>query len=252
MGATLDQKMQMLFEAARRSLFACELSLDRLMRELADLRPSIEAREELGARIIPPLISAVGFIDFAHRFGQTVDALPRIRKKSPELIRLREALKNIEYARNHLQHMRGDLGTNEPLDYPILGSISWIEDGWCFSVAAAQPIAADFASIAFDFQRGQWAGKVQYTVKRVPIELSETLDEMRRAYAFLLTLLVFDNPEESSPAWGKTSVAAFRLSTDEPSAALPGHQVYKISRQAIECVSSALPPIDSPNTVGKK
>lgn len=244
MSATLDQKMQMLFEAARRSLFACELSFERLMGELAGLRPSIEAHEELGSRIIPPLISAVGFIDFAHRFGQTVDALPRVSKKSPELSQLRSALKNIEYARNHLQHMRGDLGSNESLDYPILGSISWIEDEWCFSIAAAQPIAAAFASIAFDLQRGQWVGRVQYTVKRVPIELSLTLEEMRRAYAFLLTTVVFDNPEESSPAWGKSSVAAYRFSKDEPMGLPPGHQVFRVNSQGIEHLASTPP---SPN-----
>jgi hypothetical protein len=120
-----EEKFVLLFEAAKRSLLATERLFQRLTRDLAELQPELEGGIKIGEKAVSPLLSAVAFVDFAHRFGTIVDSLPLLTKRAPELRKLQVALSPVETARNHLQHLRGDLSSNADIDYPLLGSLSW-------------------------------------------------------------------------------------------------------------------------------
>lgn len=208
---SLEEKFNALFETARRSLFAADLTANRLMTELGELESPVEAQEDIGSRAIAPLVTAAGFVDFAHRFGSIMDSLPMVNKKSTEMRALRNVLKDVEIARNHLQHMRGDLASNEQIDYPVLGALSWVNGEWCFSMCAAQPYQADFPSIAFNTQTKQWATTCQYTVKRISIDVPRTLRQMHAAYEWLISHMTFSNPSDAALTWGQTHSLRFRL-----------------------------------------
>jgi hypothetical protein len=206
-----DEKYSLLFEAARRSLYAADTIYKRLAIELSCLEPRIDAGLELGADGLPPLITATAFIDFVHRFGSIVDALPRVSKKSGEVKSLRTALMHVEFARNHLQHMRGDLSSNEPIDYPILGSLSWIGQSRCYAICAAQATPADYATIAYDTVEKRWATICQYQVKRVEIDLPAVLRQSHLTYAWLVKQTNFTNAMEAQLGWGQTSAIVFNV-----------------------------------------
>jgi len=206
-----QEKYSLLFEAAKRSLFAGRIIADRLTQELMALQQDIHSNTDIGERAIPPLITAAAFVDFCHRFGSVVDAMPLVNKKSAAIRALREALKNVEIARNHLQHMRNDLSSNEPIDYPILGSVSWVDDGCCYSICASQPAAAEYFSIAYNTQANEWETTCQYTVKRISIDVPDTLKQMNRTYDWLVSISTFSDPSVAELRWGQTSALAMRM-----------------------------------------
>ncbi|TXI50827.1 MAG: hypothetical protein E6Q50_02375 [Lysobacter sp.] len=208
-----SEKYTLLFEAARRSLYACDLAYKRLLIELSSLEPRIDANIELGQEGIPPLLTAAGFVDFAHRFGSIVDSLPLVNKKSEEIKTLRASLKNVEFARNHLQHMRGDLCSNEPIDYPILGSLSWIGGESCYALCPTQATPVDYVSIAYDNVERRWATTCQYQVKRIEIDIPKVLRQAHLTYAWLVKQTTFADPNEKQLSWGKTSAMVIRLAS---------------------------------------
>lgn len=57
------------YESAKRSVLAAEVLLRRLETELAELEPILSDAEKLSERFGPILITAMGIVDFAHRFG---------------------------------------------------------------------------------------------------------------------------------------------------------------------------------------
>ena len=206
------EKYALLFEASRRSLYACEFAFKRLHVELASLESRIDAGLDLGLDGLAPLLTATCFIDFAHRFGSIADALPLVSKKSEEMKAQREVLKSVEFARNHLQHMRGDLSSNEPIDYPILGALSWVSQTRCYAICSAQATPADFHTIAYDRQEGRWVTTCQYQVKRVEIDLPRVLRQAHATYAWLVKQTTFSKPEEAQLSWGQTPAVVIDVS----------------------------------------
>jgi hypothetical protein len=161
-----QDKFALLFETARRSLLATDLILSRLKEELSALEPEIQSGVDIQGKAASPLLAAVALIDFSHRFGSVVDALPLINKKTIELRLLREALESVEIARNHLQHMRGDLSASSVVDYPLLGAISWANGNSGYTICMSQPQTTDILSLAYDTHNMCWATSLQYTVNR--------------------------------------------------------------------------------------
>ncbi|MGH8678000.1 MAG: hypothetical protein ACREUQ_06595, partial [Burkholderiales bacterium] len=129
---------------------------------------------------------------------------------------IRDALKSVENARNHLQHMRGDLSTNEPIDYPILGALSWTNGEWCYCTLPAQPFQSEIPSIAFNIQECRWATNCQYTVKRISIDIPGTLDQMRKTYVWLVSQMQFAQPSDAELKWGKTESFRMRIEIEHP------------------------------------
>lgn len=211
MTRTPQEKFSLLFETTRRSLLASDLILDRLTSELSalesDINQNIDVRE--GAAL--PLLTAVALIDFSHRFGSVVDALPLVNKKSVELRALREALEPVETARNHLQHMRGDLSSNEPIDYPLLGALSWANGRSSYTICMSQPQKADVQSLAYDTHNLCWATTLQYTVKNTAIDIPRITSSMHRTYDWIVSSVDCLAPAQSSLAWGGTLAFRFHV-----------------------------------------
>jgi hypothetical protein len=218
------EKFILLFEAAKRSLLAAEELLKRLTADLSALEQDIVGQVQLDERAIGPLLSAVAFVDFAHRFGSIVDALPLVSKSAPELRQLRGTLRSIEDARNHLQHMRGDLSSNEAILYPILGALSWSNGDNSYTVYMSQPAQTAACSIVYDTQNRCWVCQHEYRLKDAAIDLDKVLAEMRNAYRFVSKSI--SDREFASLRWGKTIAFAFVVNTNM--------QGFKQAREPLE------------------
>lgn len=211
MSRTPQEKYVLLFEAMKRSLLAADMLLQRLASEVSALESDIDLRINIESRAVAPLLNAVAFVDFAHRYGSIVDSLPLINKRAPEIRRLRVALAEVEKARNHLQHMRGDLSSNEDIKYSVLGSVAWANGQSSYTIFMSQPTPADAHSIVYDRQERCWIAKHQYTVKDATINLDAVLSEMHSTYEWIVNAVQLSDPEFSKLKWGETHAFCFRV-----------------------------------------
>lgn len=208
---TPEQKFVLLFEAVKRSFLAAQELQRHLAADLLSFEQDILSGIEIGERAISPLLAAISFVDFAHRFGSLVDSLPLLNKRAPEIRRLRSSLVVVEKARNHLQHLRGDLSSNDEINYALLGELCWTNQNVVFLLSLTQPSSVERASISFDVHNKRWTAKHRYIVKDVWVDFDPTLAEMRGAFEWISTKVTFGDPEFSSLTWGKTLAVACRL-----------------------------------------
>jgi hypothetical protein len=197
---TREEKLVLLCEAAKRTLVTFDRMHDRLWRQLRELSPRIAdvtALDEVSPEIY---IDCMGLVDAAHRFGQLVDAMPLISKKAPQIRLLQQAVANIEEARNHLQHLRGELVGNAPIDYPILGSLSWAIDDGCYVLGFSQP-GAQIYSLVYDREERRWMNQLVYRVKQWNLDLDKTRTQLHAAFDWLRTQLATDPPHILDPSW---------------------------------------------------
>ncbi|MFN7488807.1 MAG: hypothetical protein ACK5QK_03670 [Chryseotalea sp.] len=206
-----EEKFLLLFEAAKRSLLTLDILFNRIKVQLRDFESSIDNNTDLGDKIAMPLIEVSALVDYSHRFYSIVDALPLIHKKAPEIVRLRTNMKNVIEIRNYLQHMRGDLSSNKQIKYSILGSLSWIGTGNCYTVFMTQPSQAEAVGIAYDMYERKWVTNYQYELNNKLIYLDTLYNEMKTAYDYITTLVKFSDPEFSKLKWGQSQALSLRL-----------------------------------------
>ena len=211
MNRSSDQKFSLLFEAAKRCLLASDLLLARLDSSLAALEPDIDASVDIAERAALPLLDAVALVDFAHRFGSIVDALPLISKKALPIRELHLALRVVVNARNYLQHLRGDLSSNNEIRYPILGVLSWSRNDACYTVHFGQSSETDFYSMAFDLQNSRWTAKYQFTIKSYVMDLEAIVKAMNETYSWFVTIVNASDPALLQLNWGQTQSFALRI-----------------------------------------
>jgi hypothetical protein len=171
---------------------------------LAAIEPRLAPTGEVNELIVPALLSAVSLTDFAHRFGELMAAMPLIPTNPPQLRGLRNALIPVELIRNYLQHLRGELATNDPVDYPLLGSIAWAKGRQSFVVAMGQATPNSFASMVYDTVNNCWVARLRYSVGHTAVDFDPLLEEMHKAYVWLVERVKFSDPEFSKLTWGKT------------------------------------------------
>jgi hypothetical protein len=211
---TPDQKFVTLFEAAKRSLLAAEPLQKRLAADLLSFEQDLRSGIDIADRASAPLLSAISFVDFAHRFGSPVDALPRINKKSAEIRRLKEALTPIEKARNHLQHLRGDLSSDAEINYSLLGELCWTNGDTAYFIALTDPHSVSHTSIAFDTLERRWTAKHRYSVKNSWIDIDPIARVMRDTLDWISSKVTFSDESFGKLEWGKTLAGAIRVSID--------------------------------------
>jgi hypothetical protein len=214
---TPEQKFITLFEAAKRSLLATIELHCRLTSDLRTLEGPLESGEDIGDSAISPLLSAVSFVDFAHRFGALIDALPLLKKNAPELRALHSAIAPVERARNHLQHLRGDLSSNEPIRYSLLGELCWTNAEACYFLALTDPHEVKHVTIAYDASKQRWAETIRYSVRDIWVNVDKVLDEMRKAFDWVCSKSAINDPQVRELKWGMTIGGAFRISIETPS-----------------------------------
>jgi hypothetical protein len=207
-----EEKFRLLIEVARRSLLMCELLVQRLDAELRAVEPYIGASADLGDRVVPAFLSATGFIDFAHRFGEVVDSLPLISRRASECGALRNALAPVVIGRNYLQHLRNELNTNGPIEFAAMGVIGWTREDRAYSALFSQCTKMTVSSQEYNPITRRWNTRLQYQIKTQVIDFDATLAAIQTCYDWIAETMAprmgLDLFEKS---WGRTQAFALRF-----------------------------------------
>ena len=208
---TKETKFLIIFEAAKRSLLATEILFTKIKTELGTFEPSIDKSIDIGDAAAIPLIDSIAFIDFSHRFGTLVDSIPLIKKNSVQLKKLRNILKDVEKARNHLQHLRGDLSADKEIRYPILGALQWSTSEVGYILAFTQPIEFDIIGMSYDLVEENWENTLEYNILDLKINLGKVLKEMKLTYDYIVSQIEFSDADFSKLTWGATQSLGIKI-----------------------------------------
>jgi hypothetical protein len=195
------------FEGAKRSVLAAEVLLHRLGNELAELQPIIHQTPNIADKFGPVLVTAMGIIDFAHRFGQLIEGMPLLKDSTrrKHFQKLRDALSPVTDTRNHLQHLRNELSAGSSIDYPLMGSLTWVHGDQCYAVGLlTQGFEVTFPSMAFGAFGIGYVARYQYTVATQSILLDPLVATMRESFDWLASKIVFSDPNYEKVGWGQT------------------------------------------------
>lgn len=201
-----QEKFVILYDTAKK----CVLILDNLYADFENgtfqLRDA--AKVENDPSVVTKIyISALGLIDYFHRFHEIISAMTLIRKDRPELKKLKNALEPVKDCRNYLQHMRGDLMKNDPIKYPILGAISWIHEGRNYTLFPNQPMqGVSLPGIAYDTFAGKYVCKYLLIVGGHEIQIDTVYTEVKAFWEWLEKAVVIEPPQIKDYAWGKPMI----------------------------------------------
>lgn len=203
-------KFALAFEAVKRCLLSCEVLRQRLWSEVKSVQHIVEAGGAVDELIAPALLSATAFVDFAYRFRHLVEVMPLVRQRAPEVLALIQATASVETARHHLQHMRRDLRATEPVLYPLLGAVSWVDGNRSFTVCLSSNAATDVASMSYDMVHGRFTADLAFDIKNTTVYFDAVLAQMRTVYAWLAVhSAAAELPKEL--VWGKTHAVRFSI-----------------------------------------
>jgi hypothetical protein len=201
-----QEKFVTLYDTAKK----CLLILDHLYSDferatlLATDTPKVEADSSIVTEIY---IAALGLVDYLHRFHEIVRAMPLLRKDLPELKKLKEALIPVQNCRNYLQHMHGDLMSNDSITYPILGAISWIHEGRNYILFSNQATVSYSApGIVYDRFSEKYICKYQLTIGGHEIQLDIVYTQVKSFWTWLEKVAVIQPPQIKDYAWGKPTI----------------------------------------------
>ncbi|HEB72010.1 MAG TPA: hypothetical protein ENI77_05260 [Nitrospirae bacterium] len=201
-----QEKFVTLYETAKR----CLLILDHLYTDLENgtSLASDATKVENDSSIVPGIyIAALGLIDYFHRFNGIVSAMPLIRKDRPELKKLGTAIKSVKDCRNYLQHMCDDLKQSGPIEYPILGSISWIFEGRHYILLSNQATQDWSASgIAYDRFAEKYICSYQLVVGGSEIQIDNVYTAVKSFWAWLEKSFAIEPSHIKDYTWGKPTI----------------------------------------------
>lgn len=201
-----QEKFVVLYDTAKK----CLLILDHLYANLENAtNQAIDAtkiKQDLSI-VTNIYISALGLIDYFHRFHEVVAAMTLIRKDRPELKQLGKAIEPVKECRNYLQHMRGDLMKNDSIDYPILGAISWIHEGRNYTIFSNQATQSmSVPGIAYDRFAANYICKYQLIVGGHEIRIDNVYREIKLFWAWLEKNVVIEPSHIKDYTWGNPTV----------------------------------------------
>lgn len=202
MKRSVQEKFVVLYETAKK----CLLILDHLFADLEKQTNEATDAENVknSPSVVPALyVSALGLIDYFHRFHEVVSVMTLINKKQPELKRLTKAMVPVTLCRNYLQHMRGDLMKNDSIDYPVLGAISWVYGGRNYILFSSQATHSfSVPGIAYDRFAQKYVCKFQLIVGGHEIRLDSVYSEIKSFWIWLEKSFAIEPSYIRDYAWG--------------------------------------------------
>lgn len=202
----VNEKFVILYDTAKKCLLIVDHLFSALEQSTLQAEDSVKVTENNS--VVPEIyISALGLIDFFHRFNEIISTMPLISKKQPELKSLSKALKPVKDCRNYLQHMRGDLMKNESISYPILGAISWTHEGRNYVLSSSQPTKNfSMPCIVFDTFENKYICKYQLVIGGHEIQLDTVYNEIKLFWAWLENSVVMTPSHLKDYTWGKPRI----------------------------------------------
>jgi hypothetical protein len=201
-----QEKFVVLYDTAKK----CLLILDHLYANLENgtnqAMDATKIKQDLSI-VTSIYISALGLIDYFHRFHEVVAAMTLIRKDRPELKQLGKTIEPVKECRNYLQHMRGDLMKNDSIDYPILGAISWIHEGRNYTIFSNQATQSmSVPGIAYDRFAANYICKYQLIVGGHEIRIDSVYSEIKLFWAWLEKIVVIQPSHVKDYTWGNPTI----------------------------------------------
>jgi hypothetical protein len=201
-----QEKFVTLYDTAKK----CLLILDHLYSnfERATLLATDTSKVEADSSIVTEsYITALGLVDYLHRFYEIVRAMPLLRKDQRELKKLKEALIPVRNCRNYLQHMHDDLMSNDSINYPILGAISWIHEDRNYNLFSDQATESySVPGIAYDRFSEKYICKYQLTVGGHEIQLDVVYTQVKSFWIWLEKVAVIQPTQIKNYVWGKPTI----------------------------------------------
>ncbi len=215
-GRSPGHRFATLFDTAKR----CLILIDRLyseteecLRQLGDAA-NVPEKSQIAVRLYASVFS---IIDFGHRFDQIVDAMPLLPKKRPEVKRLHSTMSPVASCRNYLQHIRNHLSKVENIDFPILGSISWIQNNRNYTILPTQLTEGyGVPSISIDTKLMRYTCRYQLVIEKHRVQLDTVYQEMKTFWNWLNSISNITPPEVKTYEWGSPNILYSEITADEP------------------------------------
>jgi hypothetical protein len=198
MNVNLHPKFLVTFEALKNCLVIMNILKGKIDSTLDELTEMIDANVDVTNPSIQLYIDVVSFIDFANRFNELFDYLPNINKKEEYIKGRVLGLRSIGGVRNYLQHIRGDLKDDNVINYPVLGTVSWIKNGTHYGTTINQQ-SSYFSTrgITLDIQEGRYLHEIEYSVKDIAIGIDKVHIIANELYDHIAGRLQFSDQEFS-------------------------------------------------------
>jgi hypothetical protein len=201
-----QEKFVTLYDTAKK----CLLILDHLYCEFekATLLATDPVKIKEDSSIITEIyISSLGMVDYFHRFHEIICAMPLLRKDQPELKKLKKVLIPVHECRNYLQHMRGDLMGENPINYPILGAISWINEGRNYMLFSNQATPQTTSpSIVYDNFLEKYICKYLLSVGGYEIQLDIVYTQVKLFWEWLEKSTIIKPSKVKDYNWGEPTL----------------------------------------------
>jgi hypothetical protein len=195
-----------LYDTAKRCLIVIDglySEIEECLKLLSDPH-DISNKSRLAVRLYTCVFS---MIDFGHRFTQVVDAMPLLPKKKIEVKRLHSAIGPLTACRNYIQHIRNHLSKVEIIDFPILGSISWILDHKNYVILPTQLTEGyGVPSIPIDSKTMTYTCKYQFVIESCRIQLDTVYQEMKTFWNWLDSVSHITPTEVKTYEWGGPNI----------------------------------------------
>lgn len=200
----IQLKYVRLYETAKYCMLVIDSVYGKLENNISDLNKNTDEKAQ---KVSELYIDIYSLIDFYHRFDQIIDALPLITNKRHELKQLHSVLENVKNCRNYFQHIRQHLCKDEIIDYPILGSFSWINENKNYIIIPTQTTDKHgTAGIAYDTIKMKYVCEYKFSIGSYEIKLDIIYSEVKKFWNWLESVSVIEPKEIKKYEWGVPNI----------------------------------------------
>jgi hypothetical protein len=159
---------------------------------------------EDNSQLVVALAACWTFIDSLHRIREIAQGAPGINSRSAEMRAFLSATTLAEEYRHYIQHLRREVANDPPSNFPVFGSLSWVdpEDPYRCNLALLGAVmdGVSYTSCVYSTSKGGWLSKVCLGVADHSFNFDVMWDAAIALKSYLLPLLTANAPVQWPPA----------------------------------------------------